>query len=806
VAVETREVGPRDEVPGRLGRVLRLVDAGPRPFYRSALASLALTSLGIMAIGSFVDPGRSLRVPQREMIDAALAAFCISALLAILSLLVRGWDRPAWLDRAVDPRTRSAIWLALTVWFPFLLVVAYLRAKATFPQTVQWINFGFTDKRWETASYLLCALAPALLLTAAARVLQAGRDHPPSWRAWLAGLFPRGSTDRTATTDAATTDAATTDAAAPDAGAAAPDAATAASTRRSAVGAGAPPWRRALIVAAGVATALGLAWYFLGPPWYVSHTPTGISDQEDLFLGGFQAIASGHLPYVGVAGNQYGPGTQIVCYWLMKHVTSFSVVGFRQSWALLQWAGASVLFVAFFLAFGYVRGLLVSLLSALVYPTLREVAFLPAGHFDGYWAWANPLRYAGAVALVLLLPAIIRRCPSWRGIVGGAAMGLVWGVMTYMAQENLAAGVVGALALSALLLLTGTFSFRAVATGLTAIAGGFALVWLPALGFYAAQGDLASFIHLYFLIPRAVADGYSNSTWQADDNHLPSPLTTMFYALPVVLAITALVSVFEVRPLRIATRWSRERMLLAGSVLATILLYQGALLRSDSTHLTGTLLAVPALIVAGVTTLPRLLGGRRLVTVIGAGAVLAAASFALLPYSAYSPSGVRTAAEAPYLDRQQPASGSGVGQPATLAASRIGSGFASAPDCCKSASESMASFIATMNHLHAIIGNRVTYVVDVPNGYPGLVYFTADLNPAPVQYDKYTTVFNVPQLRQFMAYFRTYVVARTQALVSTSLKAPEATYFLERYPNARKIDLSLAGQPYYVLLAPNTGR
>lgn len=795
MAVETREIGPRDEVPGRLGRALRMVDAGPRPFYRAALVSLALTSLGIMAIGSFVDPGRALRAPQREMIDAALAAFCISSLLAILSLLVRGWDRPAWLDRAVDPQTRSAIWLALTVWFPFLLVVAYLRAKATFPPSVQWINFGFSDKRWETATYLLCALAPVLFLAAAARVLRAGLDRPPTWRAWLAGLLPRSSADPIATTDAAT----------PDAGTAAPDAATAVGTRRSAVSA-APPWRRALVVAAGVATALGLAWYFLGPPWYVSHTATGISDQEDLFLGGFQAIASGHLPYIGVAANQYGPGTQIVCYWLMQHVTSFSVVGFRQSWALLQWAGASVLFVAFFLAFGYVRGLLVSLLSALVYPTLREVAFQSTGHFDGYWAWANPLRYAGAVALVLLLPAIIRRCPSWRGIVGGGALGLVWGVMTYMAQENLAAGVVGALALSVLLLLTGTYSFRAVATGLTAVAGGFALVWLPALGFYAAQGDLGSFIHMYLLVPRAVADGYSNSAWQADDNHLPSPLTTMFYALPFVLAVIALVSVFEVRPLRIATQWSRERVLLAGSVLATILLYQGALLRSDSTHLTGTLLAVPALIVAGITILPRLLGGRRRVTLLGAGAVLAAASFALLPYSAYSPAGVRTAAEAPYLGRQQPASGSGAGQPTTLAASRIGSGLAAAQACCKSASLSMASFIAAMNHLHAIIGNRVTYVVDVPDGYPGLVYFVADLNPAPIQYDKYTTVFNVPQLQEYMAYFRTYVVARTQALVSTSLNAPEATYFLQRYPHARKIDLSLGGQPYYVLLAPGTGR
>jgi hypothetical protein len=66
-------------------------------------------------------------------------------------------------------------------------------------------------------------------------------------------------------------------------------------------------------------------------------------------------------------------------------------------------------------------------------------------------------------------------------------------------------------------------------------------------------------------------------------------------------------------------------------------------------------------------------------------------------------------------------------------------------------------------------------------------------------------VLNVPQLQASMAYFRRYVVARTQALVTTSLDAREARYFLRRYPHARRIDVGLDGQPYYVLLAPSTG-
>ena len=778
------EIRPRDDVPRLLGRALRLADAGPRPFYRAALVSLAVTSLGIMAIAAFIDPGRTLGGPQRDMIDAALGAFCLSAVLGVLSLLLGGRGRPAWLDRAVDPQARAAIWLALAAWFPFLLIVAYYRAQATFPPSVQWVIFGFTDKRWETAAYLLGALAPMLFLTAAARVLRAARDRPPSWRAWLAGLVTRRSVGVLDATR---------------------DPVASAGTGHPGIRPGLPRWRRALGVAAGVATALALAWYFVGPPWYLSQTPTSITYQEDVWLPGFQAIAGGHLPDTGAAGTQFGPGTQLACYWLMRHVTSFSVVGFRQAWAVLFWVGVSVLFVAFFLAFGYVRALAVSALSALVYPPLRQVAFQPSGHFVGYWGWANPLRYAGAVALILLLPAVIRRCPSWRGVAGGAALGLVWGVMSYMGQENLAAGVVGALALGALLLLTGTFSGKAVAAGLAAPAAGCALVWLPILGFYAAQGDLGDFLYRYFQYPIAVAGGWSNSPWQAD-SHLPSPLTTMFYALPFVLAVIAVALVFEVRPLRIATRWSRERMLLAVSVLATILLYEGGMLRADTTDMAGTLLAVPVLVVVVATVLPRLLGGRRQTTLIGVGAALAAASFALLPYAAYSWSGVRTTAEVPYLDRQHLAAGHQAGQPATLAARRVGTGLAEAPKCCQFGHQSMQSFIAKMNRLHTLIGNRASYVVDVPDGYPGLIYFVADLTPAPFQYDKHTTVLNVPQLQAYMAYFRTFMLARTQALVTTSLDAPEARYFLQRYPHARRIDVGLEGQPYYVLLAPNTRR
>jgi hypothetical protein len=710
------------------------------------------------------------------MIAGALAALCVSAVAGIAPLVAGGRYRSrAWLDRAVAPRERAAIWLALAAWFPFLLVVAYYQAKATFPPSVRYVYSPYDDKRWVSAAYLLGTVAPAIWVTTAARVLAVGRGQPPTWRAWFTGLFPR-----TAVVDPGSR----------------PAASGLAGCRRSGA-------RRMLPVAAGLATALGLAWYFLGPPWYLSDTSAPISRQEDVWLIGLQAVAKGRLPYVGVAGVPYGPGTQLAAYLLMHHVTSFSVVGFREAWALLVWAGASVLLAVFFLAFGYARGLAVSLLSALVYPGLRMVAFQPGGSYDGYLGWASPLRYAGVIALVLLLPAAVRRCPSWRGAAAGAAIGVLWGLMSYLAQENLAGGAVGALVVGVLLLFSGSSSWRAVRTALVATLAGFLLIWTPVLAFYAVHGQLGEFLGQYFLFPRAVAEGINDTPWQGF-GHARSSLTPIYCTLPFLLAVLALLPVFRVRPVGIATGWSRERVCLVATVVTTILLDQGVLLRSDASHLTGTLLLVPALVIMTGAVLPRLFGAQRRVTAAIAGAALVVASFALLPYAAFAWAGVRSAAELPYLDRQQLAAAPRSGLPATLAGRRVGPGLSGAGQCCQGGPVSMREFIHLMEQIHAIVGDRTAYVVNFHGAYPGLVYFVADLNPAPISSDEYDgSTLTEPGIRAYLTAFRIKVLPQTQALLTFDLKGPESRYFLQRYPNARQVELRYDSQDYFVLLRRN---
>ena len=768
-----------------LDRALRVADAGPRPFYRAALVSLAVTCLLSVAVAEVVRPHGSLPQSQRHIIEAALVGLGLSAVLGLASLAVAGRFRPtAWFDRVVAPRERAAIWLALAVWFPLLVLVVYYRAKATFPSPANYLYFPFDDKRYDTAEYLLGVVAPVVLLVVAARVLAVGRGHPPTWRAWFTGMFSL----------------ATAAAPAPQAGR---------NAGRNWPGRPSVSIARRLLPAvAGLLTALGLAWYFTGPPWYLSQNSTPISHQEEVVLIGLQAVAKGHLPYVGTASVQYGPGTQVAAYWLMDHVTSFSVVGFRQAWALLVWAGVFALFAVFFLAFGYVRGLAVSLLSALVYPAFHLLAFQPGGSFDGYFGWYSPLRYVGLIALVLLLPAVVRSSPSWRGVAAGTAIGALWGLTSYLAQENLAGGAVGAVVVGVLLLFSRSASWRAVRTALLAVLAGFLLIWTPVLAVYAVHGQLANFLQQYLLFPQAVAAGANDTPW-GGFKHSPSPYDKLYFTLPFLLAGLALLAVVHVRPLRIATEWSRERTLLVATVLATSLLYEGALLRSDQSHLSGTLLMVPALAVATATVLPRvsasvlpqLSRAQRGAAAVVAGVALFAASFWLLPHAAYAWNSVRTWAEAPYHDRQQlAAAGSPAGMPATLAGERVGPGLDDAAQCCQESSVSMPAFIHLMEQIHTIIGNRTAYVANFHGEYPGLVYFGADLNPAPISSDPYSSIETESELRAFLADFRTRVLPQTQAVLTFTVNAPEAQYFLERYPHARRITLRYANQPYYILL------
>jgi len=334
--------------------------------------------------------------------------------------------------------------------------------------------------------------------------------------------------------------------------------------------------------------------------------------------------------------------------------------------------------------------------------------------------------------------------------------------------------------------------------------------------FYAGKDLLGRFVYLYFLDPRAVAQGYSNTPWGGvhptpAEVAMDAPWARMYYVLPFVLAVLVLLAVVKFGPFRVAMEWSQDRIMLVSCLVTTILLYQGAMLRADADHITGTMLAVPFLVVAVATALPRLLGARRLLTVGLAGVVLFAASFVLLPVDAYKFSSVSGQAESPFLDRQRLAAEKVPVTPATLADQRVGSGLSARPECCEAFSEAMSQFVKLADQLHAIIGNRTTYVENFMAGYTGAIYFVADLKPAPVPLDLRTMVFTEQQNAAYLATFRSSVLPRTQALVTDDLDTAEVRDFEHRYPHYQRIELQWRHHwrrphPYWVLLSsPATG-
>jgi hypothetical protein len=139
--------------------------------------------------------------------------------------------------------------------------------------------------------------------------------------------------------------------------------------------------------------------------------------------------------------------------------------------------------------------------------------------------------------------------------------------------------------------------------------------------------------------------------------------------------------------------------------------------------------------------------------------------------------------------------------PTTLAGWRVGPGLSGAAQCCQGGPVSMGELVHLMERIHVIVGDRTAYVANFHGAYPGLVYFVADLNPAPISSYEYDgSTLTEPQMRAYLTDFRIRVLPQTLALLTFTAKAPEARYFLQRYPSARQIKLRYDNQDYFVLL------
>ena len=288
-----------------------------------------------------------------------------------------------------------------------LLIPVWLLAARTHASSEHWLAFGFFDKRWLLATFLLGTIGSMLVVTGVSQVVRAAGSAPGSWQAWARAAV------------------------------AAEDVPAVRATPLS--------WRRTLALSAG---AVALAAFFFAPPWHVALSQ--VDAHETPMLGGVQAIANGAVPYIGPSAVQYGPGSELIHYLYLDEIGGFNVEAFRQSTVLIYWLAATIFFLTILLRVPTKVALLACLASVLVFPTLQMIAFQPDGSVDnqikdtmeGVWGWPNAMRYVGVFAVAMVFPAVARR-PTRRSILlSGAALGLLWGLTCFIAQENLAGGAI----------------------------------------------------------------------------------------------------------------------------------------------------------------------------------------------------------------------------------------------------------------------------------------------------------------------------------------------------------------------------
>ena len=547
-------------------------------------------------------------------------------------------------------------------------------------------------------------------------------------------------------------------------------------------------WIRTLC---GSLALVALMWYFAGPPWHLERHHRAIDWHEQAVLGPLQAISKGYVPYIGPASTQYGPGAQVLLYTLMTQQRHFDIVSFRTACAILNFAALVAAGLAAYCWVGFAAAVLVVVL-AMIYSPFAFFFTVGDGTFAGVYGWGFAGRY---LAPLLVVPAVARVCFTAEGNMRWWPLTLwggVLGIGAWIAQENLSTTVVAGGLVLAILWLTGTARLAQVGRIVLALAIGFACVAVPILLWHARHGAVGEYVRNYFLVPRAVAMGYSNMWWPPQEAGRPDRYS-YYFTLPFLI-LSALVALWRFPALRLEAPldWRRARFIAFVCVLLAC--YQTALLRSDYAHMMNTMIALPFVLVLGALDLPRWVAATRRGR-IGARVIFIALALAIYPtirLQRWSELFVTPAR------RFQPISSAGVAGPyeGRVAFERATPLLAGEPVFAGGADLSMRTFLDFATDVHGIVGARKTFVTDLGGrAWTGALYFLADLTPAPYPFDRETMTINAELRAAVVDHIRAHP-SDYQCLIGTSLQDPAAVAFLETHPGAVKLQRVLpAGGP-----------
>jgi hypothetical protein len=545
-----------------------------------------------------------------------------------------------------------------------------------------------------------------------------------------------------------------------------------------------------LATAGSCVAMISLCWYLAGPPWHLDRLQRVIEWHEQLHFGPLQALVKGALPSIGPAATPYGPGSEILLYRLMRIAGPFDVVSSRIAWAAQNFAALLMFSTAAALWLKPLPAAAV-LVLAVAYSPFGFFYTLADGTLAGFFGWANPLRY---IAPVLVVPMLGRAAISAPKRATVLLLGAIWGAGAFLAQESLTTTFTGAVLLLMLLWLQHAVTASRAFSLLRDLLIGFAFVAIPVLLFYVAHGAVGAFVRTYFYFARAVAVGYSNMWWPAQDSALPE-LASYHFTLPFLIAC-AVCALWRFSPLRPAMPLDRRRIRFLAFVCVQLVCYQTALLRSDSTHVMNTMIALPFIIVLGLIDLPGWLTASQprqwAIRLTFAVAVM-------VVYPTLRPSTLWSVVREParrFADRSQPRL-EGVANSAALRRLPLP---LDGPLFLDNAAVSVRQFDDLAREIHTLVGRSRTYWLRTDWISGGLVAFAADLVPAPHPLGGEILSVNDEIKREVAQDIRAHPEAY-EAFIGPSLTDAEAQAFLESHPGAIRLERWIGASILHILLA-----
>ena len=546
----------------------------------------------------------------------------------------------------------------------------------------------------------------------------------------------------------------------------------------------------------GALVIVALAWWFAGPPWHLDRHHRNFESHEEAHLGPLQAVDKGYTPYLGPASTQYGPGAQVLMYRLMRLAGPFDMVSYRTAWATIHFGAVLAMALAAYCWLGLAAAAAVVLIAAF-YSPFAFYGTNPDGTFAGFYGWGSALRY---LAPLIVVPTLVRAGGVTRGQQPLAspwviALGAWWGAASWVSQENLTSTALAGGLLLALLCCTRTVPIPRALRIARDLAIGFAIAVAPVALYYFRYDALGEMLHNYFVVPQAVAAGYSNTWWPATDSGRRT-----FYATAPFVAALGILTLWR-RPVpTLVTPLEPRRALFLAFVAIQLVCFQVSLMRSDAGHLQNTMAAMPFIVVLGVRDLPGWLASARLsrrtvrvLFVLTALAILPAGKLAMWrqtlvwPYTRFVSGGARPAAAVP---------------DPRVAYARATPAMADDPDLWSGSPLTMRAFLDFATEIHRLAGGRKTYVGAFSQVWTGSLYFFADLTPAPYPLDRETMMINDQLRARVVEHIRSHPDLYG-CYIGGSLDDPEAQAFLSAHPDAERLERPLGGRAIHVLLARN---